>query len=551
MKIERMPEQQAESKHNQRRVEKRGTSEKEIKAFIASGIKDQSEIMAHRALSSSPILSFGIAGEIAPLDIAEVLSRVTIEDSYIKKRVRKISENPQGMLEDDVAFATSVALGKAIVAKREGSLSKAEEGLKEFKKTVLAGAEKRIREISKKKVLRMGTALALTLTACSTTITPRTPEATQRIEPVPTEYVPVPTESVPTPTEEVVAKFPEEEINQLQEQLKAQGLETEIVENEEEFILNDISRTKAVEIGVFRLENDQCVFVVIKSNGKEVTYPVSQLGIDEEDNRLVIKDETGRINFKYYPELQRLKQEIEFPYLKLSTESERFNLRIGESMENDIKSIEWNNDIPPLRYQDPETGEIRMLTPQECFDEAVFVAFWSLATTNGLNPGVTLEDIRQGTLIKYKNNEDKEITIDTEKPIEIIMSTNLIRKSRSILLLASVDKFWIEAGNQSEMVIYYTQPAFEFWAGYGVKHKDYVEGTEFLIRNIFYYLTDPKKISARDFQEHPDYWALYPKYFNEFKREHSNTRAIKVLEQLFGNPGDYNLNDFIIFEEEE
>jgi hypothetical protein len=316
-----------------------------------------------------------------------------------------------------------------------------------------------------------------------------------------------------------IPSFPNEQMTQLQEQLAQYGTETEIVEDEKgEFILNDINRTKAVEIGVFRLEDNQYVFVVIKSNGEEITYPISQLGIDEEDNRLVIRDETGRINFKYYPELQRLKQEIEFPYLELSTESGRFNLKIGESMEDDIKSIEWNNDIPPLRYQDPETGEIRMLTPQERFDEAVFVAFWSLAKGSG--QPVKLSEIREGVKFQFEDNEGNMREIDTGESFHLILTNSSMNGKFYKYCKVSVEKFWLETNDIGKLWIYVNYGGFALDEQYEIDSAELI--ADFSFFSVLTILSNAEAMKGID----------QPARWDYILRGHNNPELLEIIGKL-------------------
>jgi hypothetical protein len=260
------------------------------------------------------------------------------------------------------------------------------------------------------------------------------------------------------------------------------------------------------------------VFVVIKSNGKEVTYPVSQLGIDEEDNRLVIKDETGRINFKYYPELQRLKQEIEFPYLELSTESGRFNLRIGESMEDDIKSIEWNNDIPPLRYQDPETGEIRMLTPQERFDEAVFVAFWSLAKGSG--QPVKLSEIREGVKFQFEDNEGNMREIDTGESFHLILTNSSMNGKFYKYCKVSVEKFWLETNDIGKLWIYVNYGGFALDEQYEIDSAELI--ADFSFFSVLTILSNAEAMKGID----------QPARWDYILRGHNNPELLEIIGKL-------------------
>lgn len=513
MIIERMSEQQLIKEELNIRVERN----------IDSDMEDFATLFARYSLDLEDTPPLGIA----PPEIAKSLSSVKIEDSYITERIIGISDNPNEATPDDLFFIGALALGAAMVREKNSFLTPEEKkNLSRYKDKIKSEVRRKITGATKK-VMSVTTLLAFLNSACGTKITPPNPDLTPTSESVPTEHISTPTEIVPTPTEEAIVKFPEEEINQLQEQLKAQGLETEIVENEDEFVLSDINRTKAVEIGAFRLENDQCVFAVIKSNGEEITYPVSQLGIDEEDNRLVIKDETGRINFRYYPELQKLKQEIEFPYLELSTESGRFNLMIGESMEDDVKSIEWNNNIPPLRYQDPETGEIRMLTPQERFDEVVFVAFWSLATTQTNpaidNSNISLAKIREGVEFKYENNKEEIIIVDTSKPLTVIYTYIGMPSEGQKFTKASITKFWTES-EENELSIAVLVATQDFLEGYGYGAADWAESVgDGQMNMILRHLSDSKVMRGEE--------PLGIRY-RDYKESHPRPEVIQILAEL-------------------
>lgn len=506
---------------------KRKTTNKEVEKFLALGIENYGKAIGRWSLEPSKESTKPLGTE--PLIIAKSLSTIEIKDPNLNERVTEILEEPEKMTMGGRALVTAVFVGKAEVKNKGFLTPKEKKDLSKLTDTVIDGALERIAG-KKGKVLRWASILTVLTAACSAKITSPNPDLTPMSEPVPAEYIPAPTESVPPPTKEAVAEFPEEEISQLQEQLKAQGLETEIIENEEEFILNDINRTKAVEIGIFRLEGDQCVFVVIKSNGEEIAYPVSQLGIDEEDNRLVIKDETGRINFRYYPELQKLKQEIEFPYLELSTESGRFNLRIGESMEDDIKSIEWNNDIPPLRYQDPETGEIRMLSPQERFDEAVFVALWSLASTSGLNPGVTLEQVRQGTVIKYENNKGEIVFVDAGKSFNIIFTYSNLPEGQKFSR-NSITKFLAESDETGRLNLYILVGTRSFLEGYGVDWKEHMGDSQ--LYGVFRALSNPRAMRGE--------WPSGIR-FDAYERFHPAPEIIQALAELIFQLDHYQMS---------
>ena len=296
----------------------------------------------------------------------------------------------------------------------------------------------------------------------------------------------------PTPTltpEPTLELLPEKKIKKLQNQLEQNGLKTEIKENESgEYLFEDINGSSRVEIGKFKMENGEYVFEVVKTNGENISYPIDALGIDEEDNRFVIKGEDGEVNFRYYPELRKLRQEIEFPYITLTTNSGRVSIVIGESLEGDIQYAEWNNNLPPLEYTDPETGEIKSLSTQERYDEAVAVSLWSLASLNGLNPGVTLEDIRQGTLIKYKNSGGEIVTVDTGKPVKFVISTSYQGKSEERVHTGNyADKLWVGVDKQNRLIVTFGDSNFDFWAQYDIRHEDWVKGPMFNVFNSLYY----------------------------------------------------------------
>lgn len=192
-----MPEQKIETGYSSRKLEKRKTRERNSKAFIVSGIEEQSDAMARWSLSPTPTLSFG---ETMP-EVAEALSQIEIVDPNIEKRVKEVSEKPEEITGDDMAFIASVASAKVKVGENEGNLTlKEKKGLEQFKKTVLSDIGKIIGKTGGEKALRTTAAMSLALAACSTAVTPKSPEATQRVEAIATETVQIPTE-LPTPTE--------------------------------------------------------------------------------------------------------------------------------------------------------------------------------------------------------------------------------------------------------------------------------------------------------------------------------------------------------------
>ena len=192
-----MPEQKIETGYSSRKLEKRKIRERNSEAFIVSGIEEQSDAMARWSLSPTPTLSFG---ETMP-EVAEALSQIEIVDPNIEKRAKEVSEKPEEITGDDMAFIASVASAKVKVGENEGNLTlKEEKGLEQFKKTILCNIGKIIGKTGGEKALRTTAAMSLTLTACSAAVTPKSPEATQRVEAIATETVQVPTE-MPTPTE--------------------------------------------------------------------------------------------------------------------------------------------------------------------------------------------------------------------------------------------------------------------------------------------------------------------------------------------------------------
>ena len=228
MKTEIIPERHVELKSGPKKFEKRELSE--VSRFVASGIEQQSDAISRWSLSPTSTL---FVGESMP-EVVGALSEIEIVDPNIEKRVKEVSKKDRNITDDDIAFIASVALAKAKVVENEGSLdSKAKESLTRFKKTVLSGAVKRIGRV-RGKALRITTAMALVLAACSTAVIPETPEVTQRVEAVATETIQVPTEApTPTETEEVVEEAIEDEslltelnedkINELSEQLTCMG----------------------------------------------------------------------------------------------------------------------------------------------------------------------------------------------------------------------------------------------------------------------------------------------------------------------------------------
>ena len=105
----------------------------------------------------------------------------------------------------------------------------------------------------------------------------------------------------------------------------------------------------------------------------------------------------------------------------------RLKIGIGESFEGQINGLRWNDNIPDLEYEDPETGETRILDPADRYAEAYYTALWLNAAYNDHNDGITMEDIREGTIITLVGEDGELNSIDTGDTFNFMRVKRLTR----------------------------------------------------------------------------------------------------------------------------
>lgn len=445
--------------------------------FIFSGIDSLADEMAKWSVAPTPVPDRGKPLSGSYEEVAEALSGVEIVDPHLRNLPRDLSRAK----DNDLIKAVALTLAKVKILE-ERAASDERKKLASFRGKVLGGIGKGVSRVGGKKTIAFTSALLLVTAACEPlftqeepTLSPTQPTAGEvALEPtfvgpeLPEEFIVADTLEEPTPDapawmpptlEQALVKdeggeVPEMEselaVANLQAQLAEQGVETELVEGEGgDLVFSHLIGSRTVELGTFVNRAGGYEFKIIKLNSKSAFFSLDSLFVDSETGRFSIQDKNGSKLFEYYHETGRWQQLVDFPYLTLSSPDGRTEWVVGESLENEVSFLAWNTEVPDLEYKDPENGETRNLTPEQRFQEAVYLTYWSLAKAR--HPDITLSQIRNGTTFTYEDNEGNIQTVDTSQPFRFIWTkTNGPGKRYDHGGLG----YWFEVDNAGGMTVY-------------------------------------------------------------------------------------------------
>lgn len=265
------------------------------------------------------------------------------------------------------------------------------------------------------------------------------------------------------------------EINELQDDLREIGVETEVVEQENgDIVLNHEGSRGEKEIGVFGEQGGEFVFVVTKENGKTASFSVDQVRVDSESEQLQIVDEEENILFAYIHQVQKLYQYADLPYLTGTTG--RLNIVIGDSFDRDdgygFSSLRvgyrdfrtpGSDPIPTREFRDPGTGQLIELDSAGRLSLATEIA--QVITAQAWDPTYTFADLREGKLHQIRTLDGEMHEVDPSRDVTFYWTGAQPRGEYYTYPSIGAWKFWWAADEEGALSLYASvNPEDQIWA---------------------------------------------------------------------------------------
>ena len=262
----------------------------------------------------------------------------------------------------------------------------------------------------------------------------------------------------------------------LQEELAAVGVETELQKlGNGDLVLTHTDSRGETEIGTFRQQGSELVFVVTKTNGKPAYFPVEQVKVDPETEHLTIVDEEGNTLFAYIQQVGRLNQYADLPYLTETVG--RLTVAIGDSFDRsddygfNSLTVGYRDSstagFDPMlirEFRDPGTGQTVELDSAERLSLATEIA--QVIAAQAWDPNYTFTDLREGEHHQIRTLDGEMHEVDPTKGMTFYLTGS--QPSEKYYTYEGFGgqrwKFWWEADDQGGLTVFIavnpTDPVF-------------------------------------------------------------------------------------------